>query len=83
MRQLPKDLAPTCLVQEWLGEITVTKTSATHFQCLTEGVITMFPLVNGLTRQVGCPFTLIVSGNCGVRRRCANTATHAIVSNAT
>ena len=64
--QLTKDLMSTSLAQEWLGEITVTKTGATHCQCLTEGIVAMLQMVNGVTMQVGCQFTLIVIGNHGV-----------------
>ena len=81
--QSPKDLVSTSLAQEWLGEITVTKICATHCQSLTQGIVAIFPLINGVTRQVGCPFTLIVGSNHGVQRRCINTATHTILSDAT
>ena len=81
--QLPKDLVSTYLAQKWLGEITVAKTSAAHCQCRTQGIVATLPLINGVTRQVGCPFTLIVCGNHSVWRRCMNTATHAMASNAT
>ena len=83
MIQLPKDLVPTCLVQEWLGEIAITKTSATHGQCLVEGIVAVFPLVDRVVRQTGCPFTLVVRSNHGMWRGCTDTGTHATVTNAT
>ena len=68
MRQLPKDLIPTRLVQEWLGEISVTETSATHRQCLMWAIVTALPLIDEVARQTGHPFTLVVCGNHGVWR---------------
>ena len=68
MRQSPKDLVPTHLTQEWLVEIAVTKTSATHCQSLAEGIVVAFPLVDGVARQIGCSFTLVVRGNHGMWR---------------
>ena len=46
-------------------------------------IASLLPLINGVTRQIGCPFTSIVGGNHSVWLRCACTAAHAVVSNAT
>ena len=48
-----------------------------------ESIVVILPLINGVMRQVGCPFTLIVGGNHGVLRGCIDTATHAIACNTT
>ena len=81
--QAPKDLVTTRFVEEWFGEFAVTKTSATHRQCLKEGIVVILPLIKGMTGQKSRPLTSAVRSNHGVWRGCINTASHTISGNAT